>query len=185
MKAILLFLAALAMAYPGIARADVRIVVPVRDIARGETIAESDLTFAMAPAQGLMPNTTTSMDSLVGMQTRRVLRAGESVRGDDVRQPVLVLKGSTVTMSFEAPGVLVTATGRAMSEGGLGETVTVLNPISFRQITAVVTGPGAVKAQVGMGGASRIAGNPRIVGNANPRIAANTANAGIASGTTP
>ncbi|MBV9992738.1 MAG: flagellar basal body P-ring formation protein FlgA [Alphaproteobacteria bacterium] len=157
MKAILLFLAALAMAYPGIARADVRIVVPVRDIARGETIAESDLTFAMAPAQGLMPNTTTSMDSLVGMQTRRVLRAGESVRNDDVRRPILVTKGTTVTMTFEAPGVTLTATGRALSEGGLGETVTVQNPASFRQITATVTGPGAVKAVSGMGSV-----NPRL-----------------------
>src|SRR6185312_17104348 len=123
MKAVLLFVAALTMAYPAFARADVRIVVPARDIARGETIAESDLTFAMAPAQGLMPNTTTSMDALVGMQTRRVLRAGESVRNDDVRHPILIAKGSTVTMTFEAPGVLLTATGRAMSEGGMGETV--------------------------------------------------------------
>jgi hypothetical protein len=32
-----------------------------------------------------------------------------------------------------------------MSEGGLGETVTIQNPISFRQITAVVTGPGQVR----------------------------------------
>ena len=158
MKALLFFIAACAMAYPAFARADVRIVVPARDIARGETISESDLTFANAPAQGLMPNTTTSMDSLIGMQTRRVLRAGESVRNDDVRHPVLVAKGTTVTMTFEVPGVLLTATGRAMSEGGLGETVTVLNPVSFRQITATVTGPGAVKAQAGFG-APRVASN--------------------------
>jgi flagella basal body P-ring formation protein FlgA len=46
-----------------------------------------------------------------------------------------------------------------MSEGGLGETITVLNPISFRQIMAVVTGPGSVKAQVGLGGGARIASN--------------------------
>lgn len=160
MKAIFLFFAACVMAYPAFARADVRIVVPARDIARGETISESDLTFANAPAQGLMPNTTTSMDSLVGMQTRRVLRAGESVRNDDVRRPVLVMKGTTVTMSFEAPGVQLTATGRAMSEGGLGETVTVLNPVSFRQITATVTGPGSVKAAAGFG-QPRVASNMR------------------------
>jgi flagella basal body P-ring formation protein FlgA len=161
MKAFLIFFAALLMAYPAFADAGVRVVVPARDIARGETISESDLTFAIAPAQGLMPNTTTAMESLVGMQTRRVLRAGETVRNDDVRHPILIAKGSTVTMTFEAPGVLLTATGRAMSEGGLGETITVLNPISFRQIMAVVTGPGSVKAQVGLGGGARIASNTR------------------------
>jgi flagella basal body P-ring formation protein FlgA len=88
------------------------------------------------------------------MQTRRVLRAGESMRNDDVRAPILVTKGTTVTMIFDAPGVTLTATGRAMSEGGVGDTVTIQNPASFRQISAVVTGPGTVKALSGMGGVS-------------------------------
>jgi flagella basal body P-ring formation protein FlgA len=151
MKAIFLFVAALMMAYPAFADTGVRIVVPSRDIARGETISESDLTYVFVAPSNVMSGTTTAMDNLIGMQTRRVLRTGETVRGDDVRRPILVTKGTTVTMSFEAPGVTLTATGRAMSEGGLGETVTVLNPASFRQISAVVTGPGTVKAQAGQG----------------------------------
>jgi len=75
-----------------------------------------------------------------------VLRAGQPVRADDVRKPVLVAKGQTITMIFAAPGLTLTATGRAMSEGGMGETVTVLNPVSYRQITGVVTGAGEVRA---------------------------------------
>jgi flagella basal body P-ring formation protein FlgA len=88
----------------------------------------------------------TSMNQLDGMETRRLLRAGEAVRADDVRRPILVTKGQTVTMVFAAPGLTLTATGRAMSEGGLGETVTIQNPVSYRQITAVVTGAGEVRA---------------------------------------
>src|SRR3984885_6967878 len=152
MKAIFLFVIALMMAYPAFADTGVRIVVPARDIARGDTIAESDLAYVFVEPSNVMSGTATSMDALIGMQTRRVLRAGESVRNDDVRHPILVTKGSTVTMTFEVPGVTLTATGRAMSEGGLGENVTVLNPASFRQITAVVTAQGTVKAQAGMGG---------------------------------
>ena len=152
MKAIFIFVCALAMAYPAFADTGVRIVVPSRDIARGDTISESDLAYVFVEPNNVMSGTATTMDALIGMQTRRVLRAGESVRGDDVRHPILVTKGSTVTMVFEVPGVTLTATGRAMSEGGLGENVTVLNPASFRQITAVVTGQGTVKAQAGMGG---------------------------------
>ncbi len=48
----------------------------------------------------------TSMNDLAGMQARRYLRAGEPVRGDDVRKPIIVTKGSTVTMTFDAPGVV-------------------------------------------------------------------------------
>ena len=83
------------------------------------------------------------------MQTRRMLHAGESVRGDDVRHPIMVVKGQTVTMIFAAPGVELTAMGRAMSEGGVGDTVTVQNPAPIRMITATVSGPGTVRANGG------------------------------------
>ena len=42
----------------------------------------------------VLSGTVTSMDDLIGMQARRVLHAGESVRADDVRRPTLVVKGS-------------------------------------------------------------------------------------------
>ena len=57
-----------------------------------------------------------------------MLHAGEALRADDVRHPIVVTKGQTVTMMFDAPGVELTAMGRAMSEGGVGDTVTVQNP---------------------------------------------------------
>jgi flagella basal body P-ring formation protein FlgA len=124
----------------------VRIVVPSHDIARGEVIAGSDLIYGTVPATTPVGDLITSASDLEGREARRLLRAGESVRTSDVRRPVLITKGSTVTMTFDAPGITLTAMGRAVSEGGLGETVTVLNPVSYRQITGTVTGPGQVMA---------------------------------------
>jgi flagella basal body P-ring formation protein FlgA len=146
MTRIFLFVWALLLCWPAFASAGVRIVVPTRDIARGTTISQADLTTKTVD-DNVLSGTVTSANDIVGMETRRVLHAGESVRLDDVRHPILVTKGSTVTMIFEAPGITLTAAGRAMSEGGLGETVTVQNPVSFRQISATVAGPGEVRAQ--------------------------------------
>jgi len=126
-----------------------RIVVPARDIARGEVIADSDLTTIQISGGAMMAGVVTSRDALAGMQARRVLRAGEALRADDVRRPVVVAKGQTVTMLFSAPGVELTAMGRAMSEGGVGDMVTVQNPASFRMVTATVTAPGTVRAIAG------------------------------------
>ena len=126
--------------------AGVRIVVPARDIARGAVITEGDLSYANAAGNALMSGTVTSFDSLKGMQARRLLHTGETVRADDVRHPIVVEKGQTVTMTFEAPGVDLSAMGRAMSEGGIGDTVTIQNPASFRMISGVVTGQGTVRA---------------------------------------
>ena len=134
---------------PALADTGTRIVVPSHDIARGAIILEGDLTYGNVSAGNVFSGVITNMDALSGMQARRLLHAGEVVRGDDVRHPVLVTKGSVVTMTFEAPGVVLTASGRAMSEGGMGDTVTIQNPTSFRQITAIVSGAGAVRAAGG------------------------------------
>lgn len=135
---------ALADAAPANADNATRIVVPVRNIARGDIIAAADLSTKTVPNGNLFSGVASSVNQLVGKQARRYLRLGQPVRVTDVRAPILVTKGSTVTMTFHAPGITLTAVGKAMSEGGLGETVTVLNPVSYRQITAAVTGPGTV-----------------------------------------
>jgi len=124
----------------------VRIVVPSHDIARGETIAESDLTFTTVDGAALMSGVPTKMDEVKGMQSRRMLAAGQPFRAEDVRRPIVVTKGQTVTMQFLAPGVELTAMGRAMSEGGVGDTVTIQNPISYRMIAGTVVAPGTVRA---------------------------------------
>ena len=126
--------------------ADMRIVVPSHSIPRGTTISDSDLAYQTVDPSSVQAGIVTSMNDLDGMEARRVLRAGEPIRPDDVRKPILVTKGSTVTMTFVVPGITLTAVGKAMSEGGMGETVTVLNPVSYRQITCTVTGAGQVRA---------------------------------------
>jgi flagellar basal body P-ring formation protein FlgA len=155
MMRVFLFVWALLLCWP--AFGGVRVVVPSHDIARGTTLSEADLAFSSVNGD-VMSGTATAKSDLVGMQARRMLRTGETVRLEDVRRPVLVGKGSTVTMMFEAPGIVLTSTGKALSEGGLGENVTVQNPASFRQISAVVIGPGQVRAQ--MGGARPVGFHP-------------------------
>ncbi len=157
MLRIAFFVAALVLGYPAYADTGMRVVTPSHDIARGEVISDTDLAYGTIPANTVFSGIVTSVDQLRGMEARRLLHAGEIVRTDDVRHPVVVAKGTIVTMIFEAPGVSLTATGRAMSEGGIGDTVTVQNPASFRQISCVVTGPGTVRAQASALAAPRIA----------------------------
>ena len=134
-----------AIATPALA-GELKIVTPSRDIARGEVISDADLTLGAAPNPVLAGNVITSLEAVKGMEARRPLRAGEAIAASDVRRPVVVTKGQTVTMTFDAPGVSLTAMGRAMSEGGVGDTVIVQNPASYRMVNAVITGAGTVRA---------------------------------------
>jgi flagella basal body P-ring formation protein FlgA len=122
------------------------VAVPVHDIERGEVIVGSDIGLQTIAPERMRPGMAMEATALVGREARRLLRAGEPVRAEDVRMPILVAKGSTVTMTFNVPGIILTATGRAMTEGGLGESVVVQNPVSFRQVTCTVTGPGEARA---------------------------------------
>ena len=133
-------------ALPAAAETGVRIVVPAHDIARGQTIAEGDLTTATVAGSALMAGTLTNPAAAKDMETRRMLHAGETIRTEDLRHPIVVTRGQTVTMLFHAPGVELTAMGRAMGEGGVGDTVTVQNPSSFRMIAGIVSAPGTVIA---------------------------------------
>jgi flagellar basal body P-ring formation protein FlgA len=126
--------------------AGVRVVVPAHDIPRGQVISESDLTYGTVPGSALMAGVVTSITTAKDMEARRLLHAGEVFRSDDVRRPIVVTKGQTVTMLFNVPGVELTAMGRAMGEGGIGDTVMVQNPASFRMINGVVSAPGTVVA---------------------------------------
>ena len=148
MVRLFIFLAALLIAAPAFAQNGMVVVVPNRDIARGETIGESDLAYGTIAANTVFTGIVTSVDQLKGMEARRMLRANEVVRTDDVRHPVVIQKGAIVTMTFEVPGVSLTASGRAMNEGGVGDTITVQNPASFRMISGIVTGPGSVKTTI-------------------------------------
>ena len=147
-----LLLAAADAAFAG----TIRIVVPAHDIARGDVIGESDLTYTTVDGAALMSGVPTKIDEIKGMQTRRMLSAGQPFRSDDVRKPIIITKGETVTMQFVVPGVELTAMGRAMSEGGIGDTVTIQNPASYRMISGVVTGPGTVRATGPIGAPNKL-----------------------------
>src|SRR5580704_18197411 len=123
-----------------------QVVTPTRDIARGEVIGAGDVVLGTPANPLLSGNILTSLDAAEGMEARRPLRAGEIISATDLRHPVVVTKGQTVTMTFDAPGVSLTAMGRAMAEGGVGDTVVVQNPASYRMVNAVITGAGTVRA---------------------------------------
>ena len=126
------------------------VVVPAHDIARGSVLAEGDLTIKSIAVMRANAGIVRNAADAAGKEAKRALRAGEFVRNSDLKRPVLVAKGSTVTMTFEVPGITLTAVGRALAEGGEGESIAVLNPTSYRQVVAVVTAPGTARVGAAM-----------------------------------
>jgi flagella basal body P-ring formation protein FlgA len=142
-------------------RDDSDILVPAHDIARGAVLTALDLTPKTMPVMRINADILRNADDVVGREAKRALRAGEVLRASDLKRPTLVAKGSTVTMLFEAPGMRLSASGRALGEGGKGDVIQVLNPTSYRQVEATVIAAGMVR--VGTPEAPEALSRPRIL----------------------
>jgi flagella basal body P-ring formation protein FlgA len=140
---------------------EVDVAVLRSDIARGDVIAEADLEYKAVPAVRANGSVVRAITDVAGMEARRALKAGELIRTGDVKRPTMVAKGSTVTMLFDAPGMRLSSTGRALAEGAEGDTITVLNPTSFRKVEAVVIRPGTVRVGA-TDAASAASSNPKL-----------------------
>ena len=56
----------------------------------------------------------------------------------------MVAKGKLITLSFRKGGILLSAQGKALENGGLGDTVRVMNTQSKSVVQGTVTGPETV-----------------------------------------
>jgi len=127
------------------AASEVDVAVARSDIARGDVIAEEDLEYKAIPLIRANGSIVRAITDIAGKEARRALKAGELIRAGDLKRPTMVAKGSTVTMLFDEPGMRLSAIGRALAEGAEGDTITILNPTSFRKVEAVVIKAGTVR----------------------------------------
>ena len=59
-------------------------------------------------------------------------------------KPNIVQRNDTVTLVYEAPGLVLTLRGQAQESGALGDTISVLNQQTKRVVQGVISGPGRV-----------------------------------------
>jgi flagella basal body P-ring formation protein FlgA len=106
----------------------------------GDKISESDINWLRVPATRVSQNIIDDTQNLIGFTPRRSLRPGELIRANDVEPPRLVEKGAIVSISYAFANMNLSARGRALENGALGETINVLNQRSHRTIQVEVTG---------------------------------------------
>lgn len=138
-------------------RAHLTTAVPVlvRSIRQGETITAGDIDWMTVRVDQLKRDTLTDPEQLIGRTPRRFVQAGAPVQGFEVDRPRMVDKGSTVTMVYNTPYMQLTAQGRALEHGGVGDQVRVQNLQSNQTVTGVVTDRNLVTVQIGPTGPVR------------------------------
>lgn len=137
--------------------------VLVRDMQPGEVVRQQDIDWVRLPSNRVSQNIVTSLEHLVGMSPRRPARAGEPMRIADMQPPVVVEKGAQVDVTLVSGSLTLTARGRALESGAVGDVVSVLNTRSNRTIQGIVEGPNMVR--IDAPGAARAASLAAQSGN--------------------
>jgi flagella basal body P-ring formation protein FlgA len=85
-----------------------------------------------------------SLEEVIGKKARRNIRNGQPITSRMIEDPPIVKKGSKVLLKAENALIKVTALGKVLQDGRVGDHVRVLNTTSGKEVSAVVEGPGLV-----------------------------------------
>jgi flagella basal body P-ring formation protein FlgA len=119
--------------------------VTTRRMNAGEVISPDDIQPARVRAGLARSEPARAPDQAVGMALQRPLNAGSPVMLSDLGRPMMVLRGSSVQVQLNRPGLAVTLQGVALEAAALGDPVHVLNPNSRAVMAGQVTGTAAVR----------------------------------------
>lgn len=123
--------------------------VPVlaRRMLRSEVIGAGDVEWIRVRTGHLPRDTILDAGDLIGRTPVRGMRAGAPVRTAEVRWPVLVEKGSLVTMVLRVRNMMLTAQGKALQDGARGDVIRIVNTDSSTTVEAVVSAAGRAEVK--------------------------------------
>ena len=133
--------------FTGTAVETVDAAVLTRNVDRSDLLKSADIVIERR-TKAEVGNDAASREQSLGMQMRRPMRAGQSLRTADLVKPDLVQRDQSVSVIYETPGLYLTTRGKALDSGTEGDVVNVLNLQSKRTVTGIVTGRGQVTIQV-------------------------------------
>jgi len=122
------------------------VAVAAGDLPRGAVITLKDLRLDERDITGLR-QPYLEIPPLLGMGARRAIKAGEVLQKGMLATLPVVRRGELVTLTVRSAGLVLTASGVALDNGGLGETIRVRNSSSQKGVSGRITGPGKVELE--------------------------------------
>jgi len=125
------------------------VVVATRRLAMGEIIRAADAREMRVRAERVRPGVANRLDQVVGQEARRPMAVEGMFALVDLAPPSMVTRNQPVTLFLDAPGITMTAAGRALESAPRGAMVPVMNLASRAVLEGQVIGPGRVRVALG------------------------------------
>lgn len=127
--------------------ASIDAVVPTRVIQIDSVIEAEDVTIHRVKLTDLDHQLITNVTDVIGKSAARPLQTNNPIRLGMVKKPYAVRKGDRVSIEARHGGLSIQAVGVTKSSGELGQSVTVANVDSGKELRAKIVGPGAVRVE--------------------------------------
>ncbi len=116
-------------------------VAPVRPIRAQTTVSAADLELTGES----LPGAVASIEAAVGREARVTLYPGRPILAEQLGPPAVVERNQVVRMSFVQGALAISAEGRALDRGGVGERIRVMNLASKQIVTGAVAPDGSIR----------------------------------------
>ena len=123
----------------------VDVAVATRLIKIDQTIEADDVAMARTPMTMLPQQYAMNLDEVIGKRAVRPIAPYVPIQASTLAQPYLVRKGDCVTIEAKRGGLQIQTIGIMKVVGQVGQTVTVTNQDSGKDLRAKVIGPGLVR----------------------------------------
>ena len=123
------------------------ILAPVRLIKTDEEIDADDIVMTRVALFDLKSPYATDLRDVIGKAAARPLAPQIPIKLTSLRRPFIVRKGDRVMIEAKMGGLSVQTSGVTKGNGEMGQTITVSNTDSGKDVRAKVVGPGVVRVE--------------------------------------
>ncbi len=112
-----------------------------RVIRAGDVIRMEDISAVQAE----IPQAVSAVDQIAGQEARVTLYPGRPIRADQLGSPAVVDRNQIISLAYQTGNLAITTEGRALSRGGVGDVIRVLNLSSRATLQGQIMPDGSVR----------------------------------------
>lgn len=124
------------------------VVITSRPLAANQIVSKSDIKVVSLDIGSFHQGYIKNPQQIIGQQLKYPLSMGSVINPNSLKQQKIVKRGELISLIAKAGNMEVRMSGKALSDGTLGQRVRVKNLSSKRVVEGIVDGPGVIKVMM-------------------------------------
>lgn len=92
-----------------------------------------------------IPGALTDPSAAIGQEARVAIYAGKPIKPEDLGPSAIIERNQTIPLAYIVGGLSIMTAGRALSRGGVGDVIDVMNLSSHAKVTGQIGADGVVR----------------------------------------